>query len=50
MMAQAPEEAKIQAADYVIDNSGTVEETRKQVQAVYDALRTQAVPTPAVHT
>jgi dephospho-CoA kinase len=32
MMAQAPEEAKIQAADHVIDNSGSVEETRKQVQ------------------
>lgn len=42
MMAQAPEEAKIQAADYVIDNSGTVEETRSQVKKVYDALLPQA--------
>ena len=42
MMAQAPDEAKIQAADYVIDNSGSVEETRKQVQKVYDALLPQA--------
>jgi dephospho-CoA kinase len=41
MMAQAPDEAKIQAADYVIDNSGSVEETRKQVQKVYDALLPQ---------
>jgi dephospho-CoA kinase len=41
-MAQAPDEAKIQAADYVIDNSGSVEETRKQVQKVYDALLPQA--------
>ena len=49
MMAQAPEEAKIQAADYVIDNSGSVEETRKQVQTIYETLRTQAVPTPATH-
>ena len=49
MMAQAPEEAKIQAADYVIDNSGTVEQTRKQVQAIYDTLRTQAVPAPSAH-
>jgi dephospho-CoA kinase len=49
MMAQAPEEAKIQAADYVIDNSGSVEETRKQVQAIYQTLRTQAVPAPAAH-
>jgi dephospho-CoA kinase len=50
MMAQAPEEAKIQAADYVIDNSGSVEETRKQVQVIYETLRTQAVPTPAAHS
>jgi dephospho-CoA kinase len=49
MMAQAPEEAKIQAADYVIDNGGTVEHTRKQVQAIYETLRTQAVPAPAAH-
>ena len=42
MMAQAPDEAKIQAADYVIDNSGTVEETRKQVQKIHEALSTQA--------
>jgi dephospho-CoA kinase len=49
MMAQAPEEAKIQAADYVIDNSGSVEETRKQVQAICQTLRTQAVPAPAAH-
>ncbi|HZP17813.1 MAG TPA: dephospho-CoA kinase [Terriglobales bacterium] len=42
MMAQAPEEAKVQAADYVIDNSGTVDETRKQVQKVYEALVAQA--------
>jgi dephospho-CoA kinase len=49
MMAQAPEEAKIQAADYVIDNSGTVDETRRQVQTIYETLRTQAVPAPAAH-
>lgn len=42
MMAQAPDEAKIQAADYVIDNSGSVEETRKQVRKIYDALQSQA--------
>ncbi len=50
MMAQAPEEAKIQAADYLIDNSGTVEETTRQVKAIYDTLRTQAVPTPVAHS
>lgn len=42
MMAQAPDEAKIQAADYVIDNSGSVEETRKQVEKVFEALLPQA--------
>lgn len=42
MMAQAPDEAKIQAADYVVDNSGSVEETRKQVQKIHDALLSQA--------
>src|SRR5438045_7794429 len=42
MMAQAPDEAKIQAADYVIDNSGSIEETKKQVEKVYEALLPQA--------
>jgi dephospho-CoA kinase len=42
MMAQAPDEAKLQAADFVIDNSGTVEETMAQVKKVYDALLSQA--------
>lgn len=38
MMAQAPDEAKLQAADFVINNSGTVDETKVQVKNVYDAL------------
>jgi dephospho-CoA kinase len=42
MMAQAPDEAKIQAADYVIDNSGTREETNQQVGKIYDLLVSQA--------
>lgn len=42
MMAQAPDEAKIQAADFVIDNSGSVEDTRKQVKRIHEALVTQA--------
>ena len=42
MMAQAPDEAKIQAADYVIDNSSSIEETGRQVQKVFDALLPQA--------
>jgi dephospho-CoA kinase len=42
MMAQAPDEAKIQAADYVVDNSGTVEETRKQVEKIHEMLLSQS--------
>jgi len=42
MMAQAPDEAKIQAADYVIDNSGSIEETKNQVESVFAKLREQA--------
>jgi dephospho-CoA kinase len=42
MMAQAPDEAKIQAADYVIDNSGSVDDTRKQVKKIHEALVAQA--------
>lgn len=42
MMAQAPDEAKIQAADFVIDNSGSVDETRKQVKRIHEALIAQA--------
>ena len=42
MMAQAPDEAKIQAADYVVDNSGAVEDTKNQVQKVYQTLESQA--------
>lgn len=47
MMAQAPDEAKIQAADFVIDNSGSVEVTRKQVAAVLDRLKEKPVAKPA---
>jgi dephospho-CoA kinase len=42
MMAQAPEEAKIQAADFVIDNSGTEEETKRQVRTIYEGLLPQS--------
>jgi dephospho-CoA kinase len=42
MMAQAPVEAKIQAADFVIDNSGTVEDTQKQVKDIYQQLTSKA--------
>lgn len=39
MAAQLPDEEKIKAADYVIDNSGSLGETRKQVKQVYEQLR-----------
>jgi dephospho-CoA kinase len=42
MMAQAPDEAKIQAADFVVDNSGSVEDTRTQVKKIHDALLSQS--------
>lgn len=42
MMAQAPVEAKIQAADFVIDNSGSVDETRNQVREIYQKLTSKA--------
>lgn len=39
MAAQLPDEEKIKAADYVIDNSGTLEHTREQVGFVWEKLR-----------
>ena len=42
MAAQLPDEEKIKLADYVIDNSGSLDNTRKQVQEVYQELRRQA--------
>ena len=38
MAAQFPDEEKIKAADYVIDNSGSLDETQKQVSVVYGEL------------
>jgi len=42
MAAQLPDEEKVKAADYVIDNCGSVENTRAQVQEVWDRLRASA--------
>lgn len=42
MAAQLPDEEKIKAADYVIDNSGSLEQTRQQVKEVWDKLRAEA--------
>jgi len=39
MAAQMPDEEKIKAADFVIDNSGSLDATERQVQQVFAALR-----------
>ncbi|HXC43256.1 MAG TPA: dephospho-CoA kinase [Candidatus Dormibacteraeota bacterium] len=39
MAAQMPDAEKIKAAGYVIDNSGSLEQTREQVQQVWEKLR-----------
>jgi dephospho-CoA kinase len=39
MAAQIPDEEKIKAADFVIDNSGSLESTEQQVQRVFAKLR-----------
>jgi dephospho-CoA kinase len=42
MAAQLPDEEKIKAADYVIDNSGSLDETERQVKKIYAELKQQA--------
>jgi len=42
MAAQLPDEEKIKAADYVVDNSGSLDETRRQVEEVYGKLKREA--------
>ncbi|HUK26332.1 MAG TPA: dephospho-CoA kinase [Terriglobales bacterium] len=42
MAAQLPDARKVKAADYVIDNSGSLPETEKQVQAVFTQLQMAA--------
>lgn len=39
MAAQFPDEEKIRAADYVIDNSGSLDEARARVGEVYEELK-----------
>jgi len=43
MAAQLPETEKIKAADYVIDNSGSLDHTREQVKTVWEKLRGEAM-------
>jgi dephospho-CoA kinase len=42
MAAQLPDEEKIKAADWVIDNSGSLDHTREQVRAVWQELQAEA--------
>jgi dephospho-CoA kinase len=42
MAAQLPDEEKVKAADYVIDNSGWLDETQRQVRGVFSKLREEA--------
>lgn len=42
MAAQLPDEEKIKAADFVIDNSGSLDETQKQVRQVFASLKALA--------
>jgi dephospho-CoA kinase len=46
MAAQLPESAKIKAANYVIDNSGSLDQTREQVRQVWQNLSPSVVPLP----
>jgi len=39
MAAQLPDEEKIKAADYVIDNSGSLDNTEKQVREIFQRLK-----------
>jgi dephospho-CoA kinase len=42
MAAQLPDEEKIKAADHVIDNSGSLDQTREQAHQVWEKLRAEA--------
>jgi len=42
MAAQLSDEEKVKAADFVIDNSGLLDETREQVRTVWEKLRAEA--------
>ncbi|MGO9124076.1 MAG: dephospho-CoA kinase, partial [Terriglobales bacterium] len=42
MAAQLPDEEKIKSADYVIENSGSLDETREQVRQVWEKLRAES--------
>ena len=43
MAAQLPDAEKIKAADFVIDNSGSLDQTREQERQVWEKLRPEAI-------
>jgi dephospho-CoA kinase len=45
MAAQLPDEEKIKVADHVIDNSGSLDQTREQTHQVWQKLRAEAKST-----
>jgi len=47
MAAQLPDEEKIKSADYVIDNSRSLDHTRQQVQEIWKRLRVEAENRPS---
>lgn len=42
MAAQLPDEEKVKAAEHVIDNSGSLDQTEKQVREIYARLREES--------
>jgi dephospho-CoA kinase len=42
MAAQLPDEEKVKSADFVIENSGSLDHTREQVRQVWEKLRAEA--------
>jgi dephospho-CoA kinase len=42
MAAQLPDEQKVKAADYVIDNSGSLDATAQQVRVIHERLQAEA--------
>jgi len=44
MAAQLPDDEKVKAANFVIDNSGSLEQTRQRVRQVWQRLRAEAAP------
>ncbi len=43
MAAQLPDEEKVKRADYIIDNSGSLDGTERQVRAIFPTLQEEAL-------